>query len=124
MPGAAAPKILMKIKPMIATEMKIRIEIADPTTVDAAMPCFRLGAFGTEGLTAKRVNGLFSFVVAEPHEANRHGVDLLAHAAYQLLETPVETLAAQVASDVPHLVRFYQQYFRSQGRFPLYERTL
>ena len=30
MPGAAAPKILMKMKAMIATQMKIRIEIADP----------------------------------------------------------------------------------------------
>ena len=29
-PGAAAPKILMKMKAMIATQMKIRMEIADP----------------------------------------------------------------------------------------------
>jgi len=111
-------------KLMAAGVLVVNPAYANPKLLDAMMPCFRLGTFGTEGLTAKRVNGLFSFVVAEPHEANRHGVDLLAHAAYQLLETPVETLAAQVASDVPHLVRFYQQYFRSQGRFPLYERTL
>ena len=29
-PGADAPKILMKMKAMIATQMKIRMEIADP----------------------------------------------------------------------------------------------
>jgi len=29
-PGTAAPKSLMKMKAMIATEMKIRMEIADP----------------------------------------------------------------------------------------------
>ena len=34
-PGAAAPKSLMKMKAMIATQTKIRMEIADP------MPRFR-----------------------------------------------------------------------------------
>jgi len=97
---------------------------AAPKAVDAMMPCFRLGAFGTEGLTTKRINGLFSFLVADPRNVSRSGLDLLGHAAYLLQETQVETLAAQVPSDVPHLVRFYQQYFRPQGRFPLYERTL
>ena len=29
-PGAEAPKPLMKMKAMIATQMKIRMEIADP----------------------------------------------------------------------------------------------
>ena len=33
---------------------------ADPSKIDAAMPCFRLGAFGTERERHKRVNGLFS----------------------------------------------------------------
>ncbi len=36
---------------------------ADPSKIDAAMPCFRLGAFGTERERHKRVNGLFSCVV-------------------------------------------------------------
>lgn len=97
---------------------------AAPKQLDGLMPCFRLGAFGTEGLTTKRVNGLFSFVVADPREVSRAGLDLLGHAAYLLQETEVATLAAQVPSDVPHLMRFYQQYFRPQGQFPLYERTL
>ena len=48
----------------------------------------------------------------------------MGQAASRLMDTQVETLAAQVASDVPHLLRFYQQYFRPQGRFPIYERTL
>ena len=97
---------------------------AAPAALDGMMPCFRLGAFGTEGMTTKRINGLFSFLVEEPRNASRAGLDLLGYAAYLLQETQVETLAAQVPSDVPHLVRFYQQYFRPQGRFPLFEREL
>src|SRR5262249_42473212 len=31
---------------------------ADPTKIDPSMPCFRLGAFGTENQRHKRVNGL------------------------------------------------------------------
>src|SRR5207244_3038221 len=34
----------------------------NPKQVDAAMPCFRLGSFGTEGMQTKRLNGLFSFL--------------------------------------------------------------
>lgn len=97
---------------------------ADPHQVDSAMPCFRLGAFGTEGLTTKRINGLFSFVVAEPRDASQLGLDLLGHAAYQLHRTEVDTFAAQVSSDVPHLVRFYKQVFCEQGSFPIFEKTL
>jgi hypothetical protein len=97
---------------------------ANPKMLDAMMPCFRLGALGTEGMTHKRINGMFSFVVVEPREVNRLGLDLLGQATSRLLDTQVETLAAQVASDVPHLVRFYQQYFRLQGRFPICERAL
>lgn len=97
---------------------------ANPKMLDAMMPCFRLGAFGTEGMTHKRINGMFSFLVTEPRDVNRLGLDLLGQAALRLQDTQVETLAAQVASDVPQLVRFYQQYFRPQGRFPIYERTL
>ena len=41
---------------------------ADPTKIDAAMPCFRLGAFGTERERHKRVNGLFSCVFADEAE--------------------------------------------------------
>jgi len=97
---------------------------AHPKQVDAQMPCFRLGAFGTEGLTAKRLNGLFSVLLPDSREVAPLALDLLGYAAHRLEETDVETFAAQVASDVPHLMRFYKQYFRRQGSFPIYERAL
>jgi hypothetical protein len=97
---------------------------ANPKQLDSAMPCFRLGAFGAEGLTAKRVNGLFSFLAADNRDVNPLALDLLSHAAFQLEETEVETLAAQVPSDAGHLLRFYKQYFRVQGSFPVFERVL
>jgi hypothetical protein len=97
---------------------------ANPKQLDAAMPCFRLGAFGTEGLTHKRVNGMFSFIADVKRDVNPLALDLLAHAARRLETTDVETLAAQAPSDVPALMRFYKQYFRRQGSFPIYERTL
>src|SRR5262249_52976955 len=64
---------------------------ANPKLLDAMMPCFRLGAFGTEGMTHKRINGMFSFVVVEPREVNRLGLDLLGQAASRLMDTQVET---------------------------------
>jgi hypothetical protein len=97
---------------------------ANPKQVDAAMPCFRLGAFGTEGLTHKRINGMFSFLADIGRDVNPLALDILGQAARRLETTDVETLAAQVPSDVPPLVRFYKQYFRRQGSFPIYERTL
>jgi GNAT superfamily N-acetyltransferase len=93
---------------------------ADVRQVDAHMPCFRLGAFGTEGMQTKRINGLFSFV-ARAADCNRLGLDLMSHAAYLLRKTTVESLAAQAASDVPHLARFYDHHFRKQGSFPVLE---
>lgn len=97
---------------------------ADPMQVDAGMPCFRLGAFGTEKMQTKRINGLFSFVAKEGNELSPLALDLMAHAASRPQATEVATLAAQVPSDVPHLLRFYQHYFRRQGSFPVYERSL
>jgi hypothetical protein len=97
---------------------------ADPHQLDASMPCFRLGAFGTEGMTAKRVNGLFSFVVLEPRDTSNLGIELLTHAARRMQEIDGETVAAQVFSDVPNLPRFYNQLFRRQGSFPVFERAL
>jgi GNAT superfamily N-acetyltransferase len=96
----------------------------DPWLVDAAMPCFRLGAFGTEGMQTKRIRGLFSFLVAPGSNVSPLGLDLISHAAHRLQENNQSTLAAQVPSDVPHLLRFYQQYFRRQGSFPVFERAL
>lgn len=97
---------------------------ADPHQLDSAMPCFRLGAFGTEGLTTKRVNGLFSLLVQDPQKVASLGLELLSHAAFRLQDSNIGTLAAQVPSDATPLVRFYRQYFRFQDRFPLYERGL
>lgn len=97
---------------------------ANPRQVDAAMPCFRLGAFGTEGTTTKRINGLFGFLTADVRDAHPLALDLLGYAAYRLQDTDVETFAAQVPSDAGHLLRFYKQYFQRQGSFPLLERTL
>jgi hypothetical protein len=97
---------------------------ADPKMIDAAMPCFRLGAFGSEGMQAKRVNGLFSFITHAGADTNRIGVELLAQAAARLYETELGTLAAQVPSDAPKLLRYYQQLWRRQGSFPVFEREL
>ena len=97
---------------------------AHPRQVDALMPCFRLGAFGTEGLNCKRINGLFSVLVPEGSHVSPLALDLLGYAVHKLDLTNVETIAAQVASDVPHLMRFYKQYFTRQGSFPIFERAL
>lgn len=97
---------------------------SDPKVIDANMPCFRLGAFGTEGMSCKRVNGMFSFLARNDRDVNRLALDLMGYAASRLEESDTATLAAQVASDAPHLLRFYQQHFRKQGSFPVFERIL
>jgi hypothetical protein len=97
---------------------------ADPTKVDATQPCFRLGAFGTEGLTHKRINGLFSLILPRSRNAMAGALDLLAHAAARHDSSNTRTLAAQASSDTPHLVTFYQSHFQRQASFPVFERTL
>ena len=97
---------------------------ADPHQIDALAPCFRLGAVGAEGEQTKRVNGLFSFLAPSGKNSSSLGLDLLGHAAFRLEEETVAWLAAQVSSDVPHLLRFYQHHFRRQGSFPVFERAL
>jgi hypothetical protein len=87
-------------------------------------PCFRLGAFGTEGLNTKRVNGLFSFMVADPDHALRLGTVLLSETSQAMTEAKVTALAAQCPSDAPHLVSLYDRYFKEQGRFPILEKRL
>ncbi len=111
-------------RPVAVGAVVLEPTYANPQQVDSAMPCFRLGAFGTEGLTAKRINGLFSFFVTEPRDTHRLGLELLGHAARLIHEADRETAAAQISSDVPHLVRFYRQIFRPQGSFPIFERQL
>jgi hypothetical protein len=88
------------------------------------MPCFRLGAFGTEGLTHKRINGLFSVVAADNRDIMPHTLELLNYINRKLEDIELDSLAAQVSSDAPHLVRFYKSHFRKQGSFPVYERNL
>jgi GNAT superfamily N-acetyltransferase len=97
---------------------------ADVRKVDPLAPCFRMGAFGTEGLNAKRVNGLFSYVVSKPEHAIPAGLGLLAEASQEMTEGTVHTLAAQCPTDAPHLLNFYSRYFKEQGRFPVLERDL
>jgi hypothetical protein len=97
---------------------------ADVKKIDPLAPCFRLGAFGTEGLNAKRVNGLFGFVAAGAADTVIVGLALLAEAALEMTEGTVTALAAQCPSDAPHLVGFYARYFREHGRFPVRERAV
>jgi hypothetical protein len=97
---------------------------ADVRTIDPLAAAFRLGAFGSEGLNAKRVNGLFSFVVANPADALAAGLALLAEASQEMTEGTVTALAAQCPSDAPHLVNFYARYFKEHGRFPVLEKPL
>jgi hypothetical protein len=100
-------------------------EYADPRAVDASMPCFRLGAFGTEGMTAKRLKGLFSFVTKSDRNLPSIGMDLLGYAADRLRdEDDIWCYAAQVASDAVGLHAFYQRVFEKQGSFPVHERDL
>jgi hypothetical protein len=97
---------------------------ADVKKIDPLAPCFRLGAFGTEGLNAKRVNGLFSFLVADPANALTAGLGLLGEANQEMTDGTVTAIAAQCPSDVPYLVAFYTRYFKEHGRFPVLERQL
>lgn len=97
---------------------------ADVKKVDPLAPCFRLGAFGTEGLNTKRVNGLFSFLVANPANALTAGLALLSEASQEMTEGTVTALAAQCPTDAPHLAAFYTRYFKEHGRFPVLEKQL
>ena len=98
---------------------------ANPKAVDSAMPCFRLGAFGTEGMTTKRINGMFSFLCRDDSQCGAVAVDLMGHAANLVQDDDdITALAGQVPSDAPNLQRFYHLNFRRQGSFPVFERVL
>jgi hypothetical protein len=98
---------------------------SDPRAVDSSMPCFRLGAFGTEGMTTKRIRGLFSFVTRPDRNLFAAGMDLLGYATLQLKDDDdISCYAAQAASDSPALFSFYQRTFERQGSFPVFERDL
>jgi hypothetical protein len=51
-------------------------------------------------------------------------MDLMSHAAALLDGSTAHAVAAQVPSDHPVLLRFYQSHFHRQGSFPVYERVL
>jgi hypothetical protein len=97
---------------------------ADVKKIDPLAPCYRLAAFGTEGRNTKRVNGLFSYLVADPAQALTAGMALLSEASQEMTEGTVNALAAQCPSDAKHLVGFYTRYFKEQGRFPEFEKAL
>jgi hypothetical protein len=94
---------------------------ADPTKIDSSMPCFRLGAFGTEGQRHKRVNGLFSCIFADQREG-----DLLLNASLAAVpdKSALIHLAAQAPSDAPHLCTWYDRFFERQASFPILSRLL
>jgi hypothetical protein len=96
---------------------------AAPRAVDAAMPCFHLGAFGTEGMSAKRIRGLFSFIARPDKSLPSYGMDLMGYAAQQMVQDSddIDGFAAQVPSDAAALLAFYQRHFERQGSFPVYE---
>ena len=94
---------------------------ADPTKIDSSMPCFRLGAFGTEGQRHKRVNGLFSCAFATENDA-----DFLLAASLAVVpdgSRPTH-LAAQAPSDAPTICAWYDRFFTRQGSFPILSRSL
>jgi hypothetical protein len=110
--------------PVAVGLLVINSAYANPLQVDAAMPCFRLGAFGTEGMQCKRLQGLFSFLAPDTRDVQPIALDLLAHATVSYQAGDIDVIAAQVPSDASHLHRFYKQYFRQQGSFPIFERAL
>ncbi|SIN93310.1 hypothetical protein SAMN05444166_1676 [Singulisphaera sp. GP187] len=93
---------------------------ADPTKLDSAMPCFRLGAFGVERERHKRVNGLFSCLSDSPEVRTI----LLGEAVRRLEQAGLNHIAAQASSDQPELVAFYDRMFQRQGSFPILSRRL
>jgi hypothetical protein len=112
-------------EPLAAGVLITNPDYADPAGLDANMPCFRLGAFGTESMQAKRVKGLFSFLARADQSVNVLGVELLGRAALRLRgNDDIGTFAAQTPSDVPHLLQVYQRLFRRHGSFPVYESSL
>ncbi|MFI5456199.1 MAG: hypothetical protein ACHRXM_12195 [Isosphaerales bacterium] len=94
---------------------------ADPTKIDAAMPCFRLGTFGTERERHKRVNGLFSCVFADEAEGE---LILTTSAVTQATHSGLTHLAAQAPSDAVALCAWYDRFFQRQGSFPIWSRRL
>jgi hypothetical protein len=94
---------------------------ADPTKIDSSMPCFRLGALGTERQRHKRVNGLYSCLFMDELDADRLFAASLAAISGN---STVNHLAAQAPSDAPALCAWYDRHFDRQGSFPILSRVL
>ena len=94
---------------------------ADPTKIDSSMPCFRLGAFGTESQRHKRVNGLYSCLFVDEHDG-----DLLLAASLAAISGKhiLNHLAAQAPSDASALCAWYDRHFERQSSFPILSRPL
>jgi hypothetical protein len=93
-------------------------------TLDPKAPNYWFGAFGTEGLPAKRVNGLFSVLTPPGKDALLVGQDLLWYGTSRMESNTFDWLAAQVPSDAPHLLTFYERYFQKRGSFQVFERVV
>jgi hypothetical protein len=102
----------------------INPQFADPTKIDSAMPCFRLGAIRTESERTKRVNGLFSYVARAGAENDQFGRWLLAEACRRCEAASLVHVAAQCPSDRPAEMAFYHKYFQPQKSFPVFVREL
>jgi hypothetical protein len=94
---------------------------ADPTKIDSSMPCFRLGAFGTETQRHKRVNGLYSCLFVDEVDG-----DLLLAASLASIsgKFTLNYFAAQAPDDAPALCAWYDRHFEHQGSFPILSRPL
>lgn len=98
---------------------------SDPNLLDPCNPCFWLGAFGTENCNTKRIKGLFSFLARNDNKLPLLALDMLGQASMRVQEhDDIDTLAAQVRSDIPHLLHFYEQHFQRVGSFPIFEKVL
>jgi hypothetical protein len=65
---------------------------------------------------------LFSFLARPDRSLPSLAMDLLGHAANRFAaDDDIECFAAQVASDAPDLLAFYQRHFQRQGSFPVLE---
>jgi hypothetical protein len=100
---------------MGAAILVVNSSYADPMKLDANMPCFRLGAFGTEGQRHKRVNGMFSCLFQNESTAR----SLLGEAVRRGRLAGLTHLAAQAPSDRSVECDFLDRYFDRQGMFPI-----
>jgi hypothetical protein len=99
-------------------------DFADPSQVDAAMPCSRLGAVGADSDNCKRMNGLFSYVASPGPNNHRFARVLLAEARRRFSQFGVKEVAAQCKSNRLVEQAFYRTHFRTQGSFPIFIRDI